>query len=218
MAFLPILRLAVLIATTVFAIIVLGISAHLTSLSEEFLGGYFVFAAVAIAVAVLTMITLPAMIGIDFLRRGAFTSMVLVELIWVFVLWVLWIAAAALAAQEQQNVFGEGNSCNYINTDLATACHEFGAIEAFSFLAWIVLMGYNITLLVYAIVGANRGNKTWTSTVGDGLLTPRGDAVPVTPMSTGGEYSGAAPSMQYPPQQQPQWTGQSNHTPMTAQV
>lgn len=56
-------------------------------------------------------------IGIDFLRRGAFTSMVLVELIWVFVLWVLWIAAAALAAQEQQNVFGEGNSCNYINSE-----------------------------------------------------------------------------------------------------
>ncbi|KAJ4472086.1 hypothetical protein J3R30DRAFT_1028009 [Lentinula aciculospora] len=216
MAFLPILRLIVLIATTVFAVIVLGISAHLTSLSEEFLGGYFVFAAMAIAAAALTMITLPAMIGIDFIRRGAFTSMVLVELVWVFVLWVLWISAAGLTAQEQQSVFGEGNSCNYVNTDLATACHEFSAIEAFSFLAWIVLMGYNITLLVYAIIGANRGNKTWTSSVADGLLTPRGDTVPVTPMSTGG---GAAPSMQYPPQQQqPQWTGQSNHTPMTAQV
>ncbi|KAJ3734488.1 hypothetical protein DFJ43DRAFT_128509 [Lentinula guzmanii] len=218
MAFLPILRLVVLITCSVFAVIVLGLSAHLTSLSEESLGGYFVFAAMAIAAAALTMITLPAMVAIDFVRRGAFTSMVLVELIWVFVLWVLWIAAAGLAAQEQQFVFGEGNSCNYVNTDLATACHEFSAIEAFSFLTWIVLMGYNITLLVYALIGANRGNKTWTSSVGDGLLMSRGEPVPVTPMSTGGDYSHTAPSMQYPPQQQPQWTGQSNHTPMTAQV
>jgi len=223
MAFLPILRLAVFIATLVCAVIVLGLSAHLTALTEEFLGGYYVFAAMAIAVAVLTIITLPVMIGVDFARRGAFTSMVLVELIWIFILWVLWISAAALASQEDEFVFGDGNSCDFADSNIATGCHEFAAIEAFSFLAWILLMGYNITLLVYAIIGHTRGNRTWFSTVGDGLLTRRDDAPasgyqpnPMsdkqTPVSTGGAYSTTAPStMQYPPQQQ-------YAQPMTAQV
>lgn len=55
-------------------------------------------------------------IGVDFVRRGAFTSMVLVELVWTFILWVLWLAAAALAAQEQQFVFGVSRSCDFANS------------------------------------------------------------------------------------------------------
>jgi len=225
MTFLPLFRLVTFIATLVCAIIVLGLAAHLTSLTEEARGGYFVFAAMAIAVAVLTIITLPVMIGVDFARRGAFTSMVLVELIWIFILWILWISAAALASQEDEFVFGDGNSCDFADSNTATGCHEFAAIEAFSFLAWILLMGYNITLLVYAIIGHTRGSHTWFSTVGDGLLTRRDDAPafsgsqpnPVsdkqTPVSRGGAYSTTAPSsMQYPPQQQ------QYAQPMTAQV
>ncbi|KAE9404539.1 hypothetical protein BT96DRAFT_989358 [Gymnopus androsaceus JB14] len=222
MAFLPLLRLVTFIATLVCAIIVLGLAAHLTSLTEE-LDFFFSFAAMAIAAAVLTIITLPIMIGVDFVRRGAFPSMVLVELIWLFILWILWISAAGLASQADQFEFGDGSSCDFSNllitadeaAALAAGCHEFAAIEAFSFLAWILLMGYNITLFVCAIIGHSRGNRTWFSTVGDGLLTRR-DGAPVsdkqTPVSTGGAYSTTAPStMQYPPQQQ-------YAQPMTAQT
>jgi len=231
-AFLPILRLTVLIAVLVFSIIIVGLAAHLTVFSEEFFGGYFVFAAMAIAVAGLTILTVPAMIAIDFTRRGAFTSMVLVELIWFFVLWVLWIAAAALSAQDQIFFFGSSStSCDFGLAEANTACHEFLAIEAFSFLAWLALMGYNITLLVYAIIGTTKGTRPWFSTVRDGLLTPREGAATAPAMPapqqfaapTGTTYDSAAPttgylSQEHQPYGQPQ-SGQSTHSqPMMAQV
>jgi len=219
---LSLLRLVVFSAASLFAIIVLGLAGDLTSLTEAgFRGVFFSFEGMGIAVAVLTLFTLPVMIGIGFVRRGAFTSMVLVELVWTLILWVLWLAAAGLAAEELQFSFGVGNTCNLGNTVDDTECSELSGITAFGFLAWLSLMGYNITLLVYAIIGANRGHRYWFSTVDDGVLAPRNssqNAAPSfdkqIPVSTGGTYNNAAPSstFQYPPQQQ--YQGQ----PMTAQV
>ncbi|KAF9076605.1 hypothetical protein BDP27DRAFT_1414458 [Rhodocollybia butyracea] len=230
MAFLPVLRLIILIATLVFSIIVLGLCAHVTAVTVEFLHGFFNFAAMAIAVSGLTIITLPVMIGIDFVRRGAFTSMVLVELGWLCFLWILWLAAAALTAQEQQFLFAGSTSCDFFNDELNAACNEFAAIEAFSFLAWISLLGYTIALLSYAIIGATRGTRPWTSTVGDGLLTPReGAGVPASGFdqekyTTGGGAS-IAPSSYVPPSQMYESPQASQHAyppqqeqPMVAQV
>lgn len=45
-----------------FAVIVLGLSAHLTSLTERFFDGYLVFAAMGIAVAILTILTFPVLL------------------------------------------------------------------------------------------------------------------------------------------------------------
>jgi hypothetical protein len=220
MAFLPLFRSIALNGAVVFAIIVLGLAAHLTAVTEEFLDGYFVSAAMGIASAVLTIISLPVMIGIESRRRNAFTSMVIVELVWLSVLWILWLATTGLAAQDQSFSFGAGSSCDFFNEGLVTACHESAGILAFSVLTWLFLMGYSVTLLVYAIIGATRGNRTWTSTVRDDLLTRSGPdsaaAPPLAdkqlPMQTG---TSVAPStMQYPPQQY----GQPTHSPMTAQV
>ncbi|KAF5393692.1 hypothetical protein D9757_000363 [Collybiopsis confluens] len=229
-AFLPILRLTVLIAVLIFSVIVIGLAAHFTVFSEQFFDGYFVFAAMAIAVAALTILTVPVMIAIDFTRKGAFTSMVLVELIWFLILWVLWLAAAALAAQDQIFFFGSSSTSCDFGLDVAnTACHEFLGIEAFSFLAWLTLMGYDITLLVYAIIGSTRGTRPWFSTVHDGLLTPReGAAAPAIPAPqqhaapTGSTFDSSVPTTGYPSQEQqpyaqPQYS-QSNQTPMMAQV
>jgi hypothetical protein len=44
-----------------FAVIVLGLSSALTSTTENYLAGFFEFAALAIATASLTIITLPIM-------------------------------------------------------------------------------------------------------------------------------------------------------------
>jgi hypothetical protein len=44
-----------------FAIIVLGLAAHLTSQSEEFFSVTFTFAALAISSAVITIVTLPVL-------------------------------------------------------------------------------------------------------------------------------------------------------------
>jgi hypothetical protein len=48
----------------VFSIIVLGMGAHMTSLTNEFFHGYFTFAALAIATAVLTITSVPVMLAL----------------------------------------------------------------------------------------------------------------------------------------------------------
>jgi hypothetical protein len=50
--------------TVVFSIIVLGMGAHMTSLTNEFFHGYFTFAALAIATAVLTITSVPVMLAL----------------------------------------------------------------------------------------------------------------------------------------------------------
>lgn len=44
-----------------FSVIVLGLSAHVTALTTTYYGGYFTFAALSIATAVLSIVSLPAM-------------------------------------------------------------------------------------------------------------------------------------------------------------
>ncbi|CDO68776.1 hypothetical protein BN946_scf184989.g42 [Trametes cinnabarina] len=116
-------------------IIVLSLGAHLTSLSEEYFESYYIFAALNIAVGGLTMLTIPVMVAIDFVRTGAITSMVLVELVWLSILWVLWIATAAYTADQTSEAF---SACDFIYPILNQVCNETRAMEAFGFLAWIV--------------------------------------------------------------------------------
>jgi len=165
MVILSLVRLVVFGVAFVFAVIALGLAAGLTSLSEEFFDAYLNYAALTIATASLTIITLPAMIAIDFFRKGAFTSLVVVELSWLGLLWVLWLASGAAAADKNSVTFVSG--CGYINDILDRACREAAGIEAFTFLNWIILMGYTIVLLVLSIIGHTRGHKIWTSTVGE---------------------------------------------------
>ncbi|KIK65681.1 hypothetical protein GYMLUDRAFT_70771 [Collybiopsis luxurians FD-317 M1] len=229
-SYLSLYRLTVLVSTSIFAVIVLGLASNITAQTEEVLDAYFVFAAMAIAVSALTLLTLPAMIAIDFMRKGAFTSMVIVELGWFFILWVLWVSAAALSSQEDAFLFGVSAFCTFGDTDADAVCHQFTAIEAFSHLAWLALLGYIITLLTYAIISTSRGGRPWFSSVGEGLLPPRA-AVPAVPaqqyvpaqqfVPTGNTYSSATPSTGYPPQQQygqPQYGQQPTQAPTMAQV
>ncbi|KAJ7499323.1 hypothetical protein FB451DRAFT_954409, partial [Mycena latifolia] len=156
-----------------FAVIVLGLSAALTSTTEEFLAGYFEFAALAIATAALTLITLPIMIALEFLRPStAFTSMIVVELSWLSILWVLWLATAADSAQAGQLTFISG--CGYINNSIEGACRETAAIQAFSFLNWIILMTYTTLILVLTIIASARKHTgVWKSSVADApFFTP----------------------------------------------
>jgi hypothetical protein len=80
--FLSIIRIVALCLTLAFAVIVLGLAAHVTNVTEEFFGLYYQFAALAIATAVLTLVSLPVFLIVDAVRTGAITSMVVVELAW----------------------------------------------------------------------------------------------------------------------------------------
>jgi len=152
-----------------------------------------------IATGVLTITTIPAMLIIDMVRKGAFTSMVLVELIWLGILWVLWLAQAGLSASADV-IFAVG--CPYSETldpVNAEACKEFAVIEAFSFLNWLALFGYWIAILVLSLMGAQRGNAVFKSSVAEApFLQPRATAPAYNP--------DAKVSMQQ--QQQPQYAMQ----------
>ncbi|KAJ7638458.1 hypothetical protein FB45DRAFT_1023250 [Roridomyces roridus] len=142
MALIPLVRLVALCVALAFSVIVLGLSAALTSTTEKFLDGYFIFAALAIATSSLAMITLPVMILLEILRPGGFTSMIMVEVSWLFILSVLFLATGADGAQAASDTFTF--SCgDYIPT-VAAACRETSAIQAFSFLNWIILMAYSV--------------------------------------------------------------------------
>ena len=96
----------------------------------------------------------PSRLVIDFVRRGAFTSWILIELIWLCkcrllllswsnvmltcsttaIVWVLWIAAGALTVNNTGAIF---TTCDFVADWANQFCRETQGIEAFSFLAWL---------------------------------------------------------------------------------
>ncbi|KIM83956.1 hypothetical protein PILCRDRAFT_818986 [Piloderma croceum F 1598] len=186
-----IVRVAVFVLSIVFSVIVLGLAAYLQSLTNVELN----FVDLAIATAVLTIVTLPVLLIVDLIRDGAFTSMVVVELSWLFVLWVLWLATGADAAQVSSNFF---SSCDFVFSLSNQICHEVQAIVGFSFLIWLLLMVYSIVILVMAIIASTRGNSPWTSTVKRGNFL-----APATGAQSGGgaAHSPIMHQHQYPPTQ-----------------
>ncbi|KAJ6627427.1 hypothetical protein B0H10DRAFT_385806 [Mycena sp. CBHHK59/15] len=204
MAVISLIRLIALSTVLAFSVVVLGLGAALTSTTEKFLEGFFEFAALAIATASLTILTLPVMIALEFLRPGAFTSLIVVELSWLSILWVLWLASAADAAQAGSIFFVAGCG-DYGDSIVDAACRETAGIQAFSFLSWLILMVYTILLLVLSIIAASRKHsQVWKSTVAEApFFAPSAAVPPVTsqPVSaqagsygpaavTGGSYGG----------------------------
>ncbi|KAK7471059.1 hypothetical protein VKT23_002474 [Stygiomarasmius scandens] len=171
MAFVSGLRIGILSTLILFALVVLGLDAHLISLSEEFFDLFVAFEGLGVASAVLTILTVPVMIIVDFVRRGAFTSMVVVELVWLGILWVLWLATGAKTVDDFNILYPVG--CDTLSeftrsTTLISACREMQAVTAFSFLSWAVLMIYWVTLLIASIVALSRGNsRVWFSSAGE---------------------------------------------------
>lgn len=206
----------------VFSIIVLGLASHLTWLTITFYGQYFVFAAMGIATGALTFIVVPIMLIFGMCSKNSFPTKVAFELTALGILWILWIATGALGADAYQAFFG--GSCGFLLEETEMACKETSAILAFSFLSWLVLMGYTIVLLIFAIIGSVRGRRTFTSSVmtanflgpkeehehnghiGDDKQSynPSTMAPQFTGQTNGTQYSqgGAPPHMPYAPQQQ----------------
>ncbi|KAJ8086102.1 hypothetical protein PM082_004922 [Marasmius tenuissimus] len=140
---LPVLRLVTFGTTLVFATVLLGLNAHLTYWTEKYIGGYFRFAALSIASACLTLITLPIMIAVDMTRNAAVSSMIAFELVWLGILWILWLASAARAADTNRLVFPDG-------------------CDSDSFFA------YTVVVLAASIIAKSRGTvKVWTASVAD---------------------------------------------------
>jgi hypothetical protein len=113
---------------------------------------------------------------VDLLRQGSFFSYIVVEIVWLSILWVLWLSSGSYTAWADGQITidfpGESN-CDFsifANSIDTQECHDVKAIMAFSFLIWILLMSYTILLLVLAIRAQERGNSSWTTGVRDGVL------------------------------------------------
>jgi len=172
--FLSTVRLVTFVTTQLFSLIVLSISADLISLTEPLF--YYKFSALALSTSLLTLLTATPMSIIGRLRQGSIFSYIVVEISWLSVLWVLWLSTGSYAAWTDGQitaVFPGESNCDFGLFSAPRAvqgCQEVKTIMAFSFLLWILLMTYTITLLVLAIRAQERGNSAWTTGVHDGVL------------------------------------------------
>ncbi|KAH9999511.1 hypothetical protein BJV77DRAFT_597207 [Russula vinacea] len=166
---LSLVRTVTFATTLLFSLIVLALSGDFVSLIPA--SQYNTFAALALFTALITLLTVTPMLVIDLYRQGSFFSYIVVEIAWLSFLCVFWLACASDAASvvgliTAANSKANGSVCGV----LTGTCGEMKAIMAFSFLLWILLMAYSITLLALAIRAHQRGNSAWRTSVRDGVF------------------------------------------------
>ncbi|KAF8271723.1 hypothetical protein EI94DRAFT_1796839 [Lactarius quietus] len=182
MTWLPTLRVVTFATVSLFAAIVLSLSADLISLTEPLF--YYKFSAFALATSAITLLTVVPMYALAPIRlllddvtlipsrAGAIFSYIVVEIVWLSVLWVLWLSSGSYAAWTDNQIeafYPAESSCNYHlildNNIVNQGCSEIKSITAFSFLTWIILMVYTAILLFLGIRAQGRGNNVWTVSV-----------------------------------------------------
>ncbi|KAF9507202.1 hypothetical protein BS47DRAFT_1398835 [Hydnum rufescens UP504] len=209
MHIIALVRYPVFASLLLFSLIVLGIDGDLVS---KLKGGCFFFTCdsppsyprLGVATAVLTFVSVVPLTIIDILRRGAFTSFIIVELGWFFFLWVLWLAT-----------FGDtaGAGCDSSLADGTNICSEVRAAEAFSFLAWILLFAYWVALFVFSTIAFSKGNrKIWITSARDADFSGGSGAIP------GYQSSAIGPSSQQPYMTQQQQQQQNQFPPAVGAV
>ncbi|KAG9317899.1 hypothetical protein JVU11DRAFT_2128 [Chiua virens] len=199
MAILPLFRVIIFTLISLFSLVVLGICAHIEYLASPYSGTdteiYLSFAAVGIGAACLTLVSLPLFLVLGSLRtRRVFTSMILFEIIWFFILWVLWVGTAADTVFGKAYIYPDG--CIYSDYPQANSvCDEFTAVEAFAFLNFFAAFIYYDVIILYAIINAIRGTGVWTTSVKEAANRTPSAVNPGVPM--GQPMYNATPAAQY---------------------
>jgi len=211
MSIIPLARLVAFGLVSLFSLVIFALSAHIHAFTHKiFFGvGYFTFAALSLATAILSLLTLPAMVVIDNKRKGAVSSMIVTELSWLGLLWVLWLAAGGLGAEATGVVWPSG--CGYKDSGVDTLCREFPAVTALSFFCWIILFAYTMTILVLTLMAGSRGHSLWYTPVSKAdffapaapapetapapqlipvIINPQNSGMAGTPMIVHPQYSG----------------------------
>jgi hypothetical protein len=190
MGYFSVARITLFSITIAFSLIGLGLNAYFLSLTEPH-NFYFIFSALGVATALLTIVTIPIMLILDFIRRGAFTSMIVFELSWLFVLAILWVTTAGEAVSTSNYYYPQG--CVATDSIDNTYCMEVQAVEAFAFLNFFIFLGYTCVLLVFSIIGSTRGNTIWTRSVKEATFLAQ-KSWPVQQQVPLNQYSGAPPT------------------------
>ncbi|KAF8759795.1 hypothetical protein RHS01_01969 [Rhizoctonia solani] len=158
-------RLASYATVLVFSLIVLGISGYWVSLLQGTGTGLGTPASFSLAVSVITWAFMFPALLVSIFRRGSFLSWVAIELGICGVLWVLWLASAAYTTSLSAGIA--------LNCDLASdigaesSCRQYQAIQAFSWLNWVILFAYIVLVIALAIKAMNKGQSVWTMEISD---------------------------------------------------
>jgi hypothetical protein len=200
MSLLGTLRVALFIIASVFAAIVVAMAGHFIFLTQkDFIFPTQPYAPLALATGALTLISLPTCLIVDAQRKGAWTSMIITEMVVLTILWVMWVATAALTAQAYVLLLDPGcaTSDNFggsVDPEFLLVCRESQVIEAFGFLSFISILIYAFVLLVFTFIAGARGHSVWFSSVKEtNFFAPSVEPPPAV-----------APVMQYPPNFVPQ--------------
>ncbi|KAJ8482760.1 hypothetical protein ONZ51_g5146 [Trametes cubensis] len=145
------------------SLLLLGLGAHALSVLVNSNVPTPAWAGLAVATAVLSLVTLPPMLVIDLLRTGAFSSMIVVELAWLSFIGLLCLATGGAAAENAADFWVTCGT--WSPASARSVCSETSAAAAFGFLGWLALWGYTISLLVLLILHANRGHYVWRMSV-----------------------------------------------------
>jgi len=176
MDFLPKIRFALFAIVILFSLVELGLCAKNISLTKAGLfiddgfeilqlsPFFFTFVAFGLAISVLTMVFMVPIVIIDFVRKGAVTSMIAFELAWSGLFWILWLAVAADATAP-----GLFKNCNFEDDRVQTLCEQFPAIQGLAFFNWLLLFGWWITLCVLAFNARRKADNpnVWRQSVAD---------------------------------------------------
>jgi len=169
-------RLGLLSTVLLFSVIVFGISANLIHLDNEFFDGFIAtpaFTGFALFVSIVTFITVIPLLVFDILKKGTALSLVFVELIWTALLGIFWLASAAdtttwgwfwgscdFAGDDDIAVGDVGDGTGTLETvNFSSICHQYQALQAFSWLNWLILWGWLGVVFVLSIISLSRGNK-----------------------------------------------------------
>ncbi|GAB1524930.1 membrane-associating domain protein [Rhizoctonia solani] len=158
-------RLASYATVLVFSLIVLGISGYWVGLFQGAGTGLGTPASFSLAVSVITWAFMFPALLVSTFRRGSFLSWVAIELGICGFLWVLWLASAAYTTSLSA---GMTLNCDLVsNTGAESICRQYQAIQAFSWLNWLILFAYIVLVIALAIKGMNKGQSVWTMEISD---------------------------------------------------
>ncbi|KAH8106303.1 hypothetical protein BXZ70DRAFT_1004566 [Cristinia sonorae] len=189
-------RLAVLSFVSFSSVLVLALAAHAIAVSTSIAPGlYAIYAVFGLAVAALTLLTVPALLIVDLVRRGAIINKIFVEVACLSTLAILWLTAAALTGDAYRISWA---FCNLSRRGVPSTCREAQAMAAFSHLNWLWLFAYLTAIVIFAIVSQNNGVQVWHSSVRDNKFACSG---PAPSTIHGGTYE-TDPSKAYPVQSQ----------------
>lgn len=158
---LKLVRWCILTFAFIFAVVVLGISGHLIAIRTT---DYWRFAALAIAVSSLTILTFPVILVVNTLLvrdQNISQERIIGEAGWLTIMWILWLATAANATHAARVHFFAG-ACSFFSSFSNKICNEFRVVEAFSYIIFIILLSYTIGLMVFEFTRDDLDGHTHT--------------------------------------------------------